>query len=96
MAFRRAGTTPDPVHVDRASTLVTTGVYAWTRNPMYVGLTLLLCAWACVLAAPWTAAGPPLFAAYITRFQILPEERALSERFGEAYAAYLRRVRRWI
>ncbi len=95
-AFGRAGTTIDPLCVDRASALVTTGIYGVTRNPMYVGLTLLLCAWAAWLAAPWAATGPVAFVAFVTRFQIIPEERVLLELFGEPYAAYRRRVRRWI
>ena len=95
-AFGRAKTTVDPMHIDRASALVTTGIYRLSRNPMYVGLTLLLCAWAIWLAAPWAAAGPLLFVGFITRFQIVPEERAMSGLFGETYAEYRRRVRRWL
>lgn len=95
-AFGRAGTTIDPVRIDRASTLVTSGVYRVTRNPMYVGLALLLWAWTFYLSAPWAAAGPLVFMVFITRFQILPEERALLSRFGELYAAYRSRVRRWL
>lgn len=95
-AFRRAGTTIDPVRIERTSTLVTHGIYSVTRNPMYLGLALLLCGWAFYLAAPWTAAGPLVFIAFITRFQIMPEERALLGQFGASYAAYCRQVRRWI
>jgi protein-S-isoprenylcysteine O-methyltransferase Ste14 len=95
-AFARAKTTIDPVHVDQASTLVTTGIYGLTRNPMYVGLTLLLCAWAAWLAAPLAVVGPLAFVAFITRFQIIPEERFLVSHFGVAYEQYCSRVRRWI
>ena len=95
-AFGRAGTTIDPLAIDRASSLVTTGVYRLTRNPMYVALALLLGAWAIWLAVPFTAAGPLLFVAFITRFQIVPEERALLGVFGPPYDAYRRRVRRWL
>lgn len=96
LAFRRANTTIDPVHPDRAATVVDRGVFRVTRNPMYVGMTLLLLGWAAFLANPWAAIGPVLFAAYIHPFQILPEERALEAKFGPAYVAYRRRVRRWL
>lgn len=72
------------------------GVYRYTRNPMYLGLTMLLLAWTLYLAVPAALAGPLLFAAYITRFQIIPEERVLAQKFGADYAAYLRKVRQWL
>lgn len=96
MAFRRAKTTIDPVRIDRATSLVTTGIFARTRNPMYVGFTLLLLAWACYLAAPLTLVGTMLFAAFIHHFQILPEEKILQRTFGEAFSHYCRGTRRWL
>ena len=94
--FRRQRTTVNPLAPARASSLVTGGVYRITRNPMYVGFTLLLTAWAVVLAA-WPAfLGSVVYVLYITRFQIVPEERALAQLFGESYAQYTRRVRRWL
>jgi protein-S-isoprenylcysteine O-methyltransferase Ste14 len=96
VAFGKAGTTADPMQVDRASILVTTGIYRVTRNPMYVALTLLLCAWAAWLARPWPLIGPVAFVLFISRFQIVPEERALILKFGDAYAEYRRSVRRWL
>ena len=95
-AFLTARTTIDPVHIDQASALVTTGIYRVTRNPMYVALTALLCTWAAYLGTPWVIAGPILFAAFINRFQIIPEERMLRTLFGDAYAAYCQHVRRWL
>jgi protein-S-isoprenylcysteine O-methyltransferase Ste14 len=85
LAFGRAKTTIDPVKIDAASALVTDGVYRYTRNPMYLGLAALLAGWAVYLATPWTLLGPIAFALYITRFQILPEERAMTAKFGAAY-----------
>lgn len=96
LAFRRSRTTVNPLKPERASALVTGGVYRITRNPMYVGMALLLLSWAVYLSAVLPFAGPLLFALYITRFQIQPEERALQAIFGEAYAAYAARVRRWL
>ncbi len=96
LAFRRARTTVNPLRPHKASSLVCTGVYRITRNPMYVGMMLGLLSWAVYLASPLSLAGPVAFIAYITRFQIQPEERALSARFGAAYEQYKARVRRWI
>lgn len=96
LAFRRNQTTIDPVHIERASTLVTTGPFGYSRNPMYLGLTALLLAWAIYLSAPWALLGPIVFVLYITRFQIMPEEQAMRAKFGSAYEAYCQNVRRWI
>lgn len=95
-AFRKADTTVDPVRIDHASALVTGGIYRLSRNPMYVSLTLMLVAWALWLGGPWVWAGPVLFALWIDRFQIRPEERAMSARFGASYDDYRREVRRWL
>lgn len=95
-AFRKAKTTVNPLTPDRTAAVVTTGVYRITRNPMYLGLVLILLGLALYLASPWALPGPLVFGAYITRFQIRPEERALTARFGTAYTAYCARVRRWL
>jgi protein-S-isoprenylcysteine O-methyltransferase Ste14 len=94
--FRRAGTTLSPVQPQAASSLVCTGIYRATRNPMYVGLLLVLLAWAIFLGSAWALLGPVCFLLYINYFQIAPEERALESLFGEAYLAYKARVRRWL
>ena len=96
LAFRRARTTISPVKPEAASSLVTSGVYHFTRNPMYLGLSLVLLAWALFLSSPWTLLGPVAFVLYINRFQIAPEERVLSELFGSAFADYQSKVRRWL
>jgi len=94
--FWQARTTINPLQPERASVLVTHGIYRYTRNPMYLSLLLLLVAYASHLGT-WVAfVGPLAYVAYITRFQILPEERVLLSKFGAEYEAYRRRVRRWI
>lgn len=94
--FARARTTVDPVRVDRASALVTDGVFARTRNPMYVALAGALVAHA-VARGSWAGLLPVAgFVAAVERGQIAAEEAALQERFGPAYAAYAARVRRWV
>jgi protein-S-isoprenylcysteine O-methyltransferase Ste14 len=92
--FSRHGT---PIHpFADAVTLVTEGPFAFTRNPMYLGLTLALAGIATLLGTltPWLAI--PAFVWIITQLFIRREERALEARFGEAYATYKRSVRRWI
>ena len=96
IAFRRAKTTVNPVKASLASPLVIRGVYRYTRNPMYVGLLLALFAWAVFLANPLAVLWVVVFVSYITRFQIIPEERVLTSLFGAEYEAYKARVRRWI
>ncbi len=95
-SFWRARTTVNPTRPEATSSLVATGIYRFTRNPMYLGLFLVLAGWAAHLANAAALAGPLLFALYVTRFQILPEERALTTKFGPEFDAYRRRTRRWI
>lgn len=94
--FLRVGTTVHPTHPSRANRVVRSGLYGLSRNPMYLGLALVLGAFALGLAHPLSLLAVPAFVAYMNRFQIVPEERALLEKFGEPYAEYLKSVRRWI
>jgi protein-S-isoprenylcysteine O-methyltransferase Ste14 len=96
VAFRRARTTISPVNAGAASSLVTSGVYRFTRNPMYLGMLLMLLAWAAFLFKPVALLFVAIFALYINRFQIKPEEQVLSSLFGAEYIAYAARVRRWL
>jgi protein-S-isoprenylcysteine O-methyltransferase Ste14 len=96
LSFRRAKTTVNPLKPETSAALVSTGVYSFTRNPMYLGVLLVLFGWAAYLSSIWAVFGPVLFALYITRFQIVPEERALDRRFGAPFAEYKKRVRRWL
>ena len=96
VAFRRARTTVNPMAPERTTTVVCTGIYRLSRNPMYLGMALALlgvAAWGSSLAG---YALVPVFCAYQTRFQIVPEERALLQHFGPEFSAYMGRVRRWI
>ena len=96
LSFRRAHTTANPTRPEEASSLVSTGIYRVTRNPMYFGLFLVLVAWAVFLSSAWALLGVAGFVLYMNRFQIAPEERALSRRFGSEYASYKASVRRWL
>jgi protein-S-isoprenylcysteine O-methyltransferase Ste14 len=96
VAFRKAKTTINPIKPGAASALVTSGIYGLTRNPMYVALLSALAGWAVYLSHVLAFVFLPVFIAYMNRFQILPEERALSAKFGPEYAAYKQSVRRWL
>lgn len=96
LAFRRAKTTVSPINASLTSSLVIRGVYRCTRNPMYVGFLLTLLAWAVFLANPLAVLWVVVFVLYISRFQIIPEERVLTSLFGTQYEAYKGRVRRWV
>ena len=96
LSFRRAKTTINPTRPHKASALVCSGIYGLTRNPMYVGLLLVLVGWSVYLATPWALLGVVGFFVYIERFQIRPEERALDALFGPEFADYKARVRRWL
>ena len=96
LAIRRAHTTVSPIRPEAATSLVTSGVYHFTRNPMYLGLCLVLLAWAVFLSSAWAVLGPVAFVLYISQFQIAPEERVLSKLFGQAFAEYQSKVRRWL
>ena len=96
IAFRRAKTTVNPLKPENSSSLVTSGVYRLTRNPMYLSFALILVAWMVYLSSIALIAGPLLFALYITRFQIQPEECILQDIFGDAFTAYMLRTRRWL
>lgn len=96
-AFSKAETTFDAHTPGSATTLITTGVYRLSRNPMYLGMMMLLLGWGLwrgsIIAA---LIGSAVFVALVTRLQVIPEERALAEKFGDEYAAFTSATRRWI
>jgi protein-S-isoprenylcysteine O-methyltransferase Ste14 len=95
--FRRADTTVNPRKPGSASSLVTRGIYAWSRNPMYVGMLLVLAGWGAWLSnGLGLLLGPVTFFLYLDRRQVPGEERALSQVFGDRYREYSRHVRRWL
>ena len=96
VAFRRAKTTVNPITPEATTTIVTSGLYRFSRNPMYLGLLLVLIGWAIFLSNLLAFALLPLFVLYMNRFQIIPEERVLSSKFAHQFRAYKKTVRRWI
>lgn len=96
VSFRRADTTVNPTNPHATSSLVSTGIYRFSRNPMYLGFLLTLAGWAVFLANALALVFVPVLVAYMNRFQITPEERVLSAMFGTEFSAYRQRVRRWV
>jgi protein-S-isoprenylcysteine O-methyltransferase Ste14 len=94
--FRRHGTTVNPLSPGSSDSIVRSGVYAWSRNPMYLGFLLWLGGLSALLSNPATLAGLPAFVLYMNRFQIFPEERVLLTRFGGQFERYMASVRRWV
>lgn len=96
MAFRAAHTTVNPTTPGASSSIVASGIYRVSRNPMYLGFLLMLAGWAVYLSNTFSCVFLPAFVLYMNRFQIQPEERALEAKFGTQYAAYKQQVRRWL
>lgn len=96
ISFRKAQTTVNPLQPEKASRLVVNGVFRFSRNPMYLGMALVCIAWVIYLASPWCLFGVLAFVLFITRFQIIPEERAMRRLFGDQFARYQAETRRWI
>jgi protein-S-isoprenylcysteine O-methyltransferase Ste14 len=96
VAFKRVKTTVNPTKPESSSSLVTSGIYRRTRNPMYLGFLLMLTGWAAARANLVALLALPAFVLYMNQFQIKPEERALTSIFGDQFRAYCSTVRRWI
>lgn len=94
--FKVAKTTIDPKRPDKVSNIVSSGIYRLTRNPMYLGMLIVLIAAVFKFADLSGSLAIILFISYITLFQIKPEERMIEKLFGEEYLAYKNQVRRWL
>lgn len=93
--FMRSKTSVDPSNPAKASKLISTGIYHYSRNPMYLGMLLLLLAWGLWLGNAFNTLSAAGFVGYMNKFQIIPEEEVLSKVFGKAYTQYCTLVRRW-
>lgn len=94
--FHKHQTTFHPHTPEKTSTVVDTGVFAYSRNPMYISLAITLIALGVYLQNYTSFIIIPLFIWYITRYQIIPEEKMLNKLFPNDYQAYSQKVRRWI
>lgn len=94
--FKKAATTISPIQIDQVSSFVTTGIFRFSRNPMYLGLTSLQVA-AGIYFGNWLVlVAVPMFIFYITFYQIIPEEKVLKEKFGDDFKIYCSKVGRWL
>ena len=96
IAFRASHTTVNPITPEKSSAVVSTGIYRFTRNPMYLGFALVLAGWATYLSNAASLLVLPAFVAYMNKFQVIPEERVLLAKFGTQFSEYMETVRRWI
>ena len=94
--FRKHQTTINPFKAHETSRLITSGIYSFTRNPMYLGLSSIQVAFGIYLGAYVSIFLIPSFIIYITHKQIIYEEQILEKKFGDKYINYLKSVRRWI
>jgi protein-S-isoprenylcysteine O-methyltransferase Ste14 len=94
LTFKRMGTTPEPNGV--ATALLTSGPFRWTRNPLYLGLAILLVCFGVLLDSAWMLGLTLVLVLLLDRLVIVKEEKRLRAQFGEEYEAYSRRVRRWL
>ena len=93
--FYRAKTSINPHDLSKTTSLVTKGIYNYTRNPMYLAMLLLLLAWGLWLGNAFNTLLAAAFVAYMNAFQIKREEESLRKQFGKDYEQYCRFVRRW-
>ena len=95
-SFKKHKTTINPLSPDKASSLVNSGIFSYSRNPMYLGMLFILLS----ISFKFNISGGLfisfLFKIYITRFQIIPEEKAMAKLFGEEFITYKNQTRRWI
>ncbi|RZM79095.1 methyltransferase family protein [Leptolyngbya iicbica] len=96
VAFRQHQTTVNPMVPTAAATIVSTGSYRFTRNPMYLGFVLGLMGWAVFLSNAGAALLVLGCVLYLTQFQIKPEEQAMLTKFGIPFSDYMASVRRWL
>ncbi|TKE94411.1 isoprenylcysteine carboxylmethyltransferase family protein [Vibrio kanaloae] len=94
--FRKQETTVNPIKVETASAVVDSGIFGYTRNPMYLGLFILLFCLGYFFQNLFSVLLSFVFVIYMNQFQIKPEERALEQLFGAEYIDYKQKIRRWI
>ena len=93
---RKTTIRPDRKSLPKATTLISTGAFRYSRNPLYLGLALVLVAWLIFLGNLLAIIGVIAYVMFITEYQIKPEEEDLEKIFGDEYVRYKKNVRRWI
>ena len=95
-SFKKQNTTVNPIKIENASSLVTSGIFEYSRNPMYLGMAIILFGLALMFNVIGGTLFTVLFAIYITKFQIRPEEEVMERLFGEDFLQYKQNVRMWL
>ena len=95
-SFKVQETTINPINIDKATSLVVSGVFKYSRNPMYLGMVLILLSISFKFNLIGGIVFTMLFAGYITKFQIIPEEIVMNKLFGDEFEKYKNKTRRWI
>ena len=94
--FKKYQTTITPLNPSNATKLITDGIYKFSRNPMYLGLLLVLLGISIILNPVGGLSLIPLFILYLNLFQIIPEENAMVDLFKDEFSEYQKNVRKWI
>lgn len=94
--FNEKNTTVNPLNPEKSSKLVEEGIYKFTRNPMYLGMAIILISFGVYLGNIFNVINIILFVLYMNKYQIIPEEKALTQLFGDEFIAYKSKVRRWL
>ena len=96
LLFKKYKTTVNPINPEETTSLVTTGIFSITRNPMYLGLFFVICSTVLFFGSWFGIIILMFFVWYINKFQIIPEEETMEKKFGNKYNEYKKNVRRWI
>jgi len=96
LKFIKSKTTIDPIKFKKVNKLITSGIYKYSRNPMYLGLLMIVISTSIFYLSIFSITTPILFVCWINRFQIEREEIFLTEKFGKEYTLYKTKTRRWI
>ena len=96
LKFKKSKTTINPIKFKKVNKLVTSGIYKYSRNPMYLGLLMIVISSSIFYLNIYSISTPLFFYLWINRFQIKREEVFLTEKFGEDYLSYKKKTRRWI
>ena len=96
LSFKNHQTTINPLNLTKTSSLVNTGIFKYTRNPMYLGMVFILISLALKFNLYGGIIVVLLFCSFITKFQIVPEENAMENIFGKEYKKYKKTTRRWL
>jgi len=96
LKFIKSKTTINPIQFEETNKLVTSGIFKYSRNPMYLGMLMIIISTSIFYLNIYSMLTPFLFIFWINKFQIKREEAFLAEKFGKEYLSYKNKTRRWI